>query len=367
MRRRYKLAIAILAALTYSAWIAKEAVAKHQDWAAANMLLNTYFFTPAAPPSTSYSNPGGTGNRASFWTITTNITPSSGAVANIINGNLTADATNSFKMGAAGDKLKYIKFTATDGNAYCIDELRFEADLTNDMDDWMVGATNNDEDYVELGTLVNFHGGLHTLWPWTNTNYFKSYIFWQIPGGLLSTNPFIEEFEFKISTSGSPYSVPTNVPSYLNKYGFLDRTGFMTITTTATTGGGTINNLLDGAAGTNSTDAWFPNSGQSAREIVFDVGSGNTWRATEAQWFSDSLTDHGTWQASWSDDGSSYTNFGSTFTVGGGTAVNIQNVVRTIDLSAMPTGHRFMKWTQTSGTTSSGPWNYEVLIKSAKV
>lgn len=311
-------------------------------------------------PATSYANSGGTGNRSAFWTVTTNITPGSGAVANLVNGNLTGDATNAFKMASASDRLKWIRFHATDGNAYCIDALKLFSDVVNDHDDWFIGATNNGEDWVELGTLSQLAGAVAgTEYTFTNTGYFSDYIIWQKPGSLLSTVPWVEEIDFKISASGTPTSVATNVASYLNKYGFLDRTAFLTVTSTSGNGGGTPSNLVDGAAVDNSTDAWWFQGGQSGREIVFDAGVGNTLRVEEITWWQDTTTSHGTWQPYWGDNALAYTSFDSPKTLGG-------VAVETITLAAMPTGKRALRLLQVTGTTSSSPFLREALLKSSK-
>lgn len=312
-------------------------------------------------PSTSYANPGGTGNRSSFWTITTNITPASGAVANLVNGNLTGDATNAFKMASASDRLKWIRFHATDGLAYCIDALKLFSDVVNDHDDWFIGATNNGEDFVELGTLSQLAGAVAgTEYTFTNTGRYTDYIIWQKPGSLLSTVPWLEEIDFKISTSGAQTSVATNVPSYLNKYGFLDRTSVLTVTSTSGNGGGTPSNLVDGGAVDDANDSWWFQGGQSAREIIFDAGSGNTFRPVEATWWQDNTTSHGTWQAYWGDNVLAYTSFGSTFTLGG-------VAIETIDLSAFPAGgKRALRFLQTVGSTSSSPFLRECLFKASK-
>lgn len=317
----------------------------------------------AAAPSTSYGNPGGTGNRSSFWTVTTNITPSSGTVDNLVDGAIAANATDAFKMGSSSDRLKWIRFHATDGNAYCIDAFKWYADASNNHNDWLWAGTVNGEDWVELKDVVGLNGSTSFVeYTYTNIRGFTDYILWQKPGSLPSAVPFNEEIEFKISTAVSPASVATNVASYANKFGFLDRTAFLTVTSTSGNGGGTPSNLVDGGALDNSADAWWFTGGQSGREIVWDAGVGNTIRVEAIGWYQDNITSHGTWQPYWGDNSLAYTSFDSPKTLGGAGAPFYTEIA----LSGMPTGKRALRLLQVTGTTSSSPFLRESLLKASK-
>lgn len=320
----------------------------------------------APPPATSYANPGGTGDRSAFWTVTTNIVPGSGAVDKLVNGNTTADLSNGFKFNSASERLLWFKVTAADGFAYIIDAFKWYADASNDHDDWLVAGTNNDLDYVEMGT-VTLAGGANVGSPveftWTNSNKaFKSYIVWQKPGSLPSTTPWNVEIEFKISTAYTAYASPTNVPSYANKWGFLDRSALITITTTSATGGGTLSNLVDGVGTDDASGSWWFGGGESGRVMKFDMGSGQAARVTEAQMWQDGNTNCGTWQAAWSDDDSAYTDYGTPQTWGGAGSP----FVATMSFGDPGGAHRYLRLTQTSGTTSSSPFQREILLKASR-
>lgn len=330
------------------------AIAVAAGWIAFFPLVVALSVGSAAAPVTDYGNSGGTGDRSGSITVTTNITPSSGTVAKLVNGSTTADATNAFKMGASTDKLKYIQFDF--GTSKCINAFKWYTDASNSHGDWIWSATNDQITYTELKTCTMAGGAPGaTEFTYTNTKGYRYYILWQKPGSLPSTTPWNTEIEFKIAAA-SAYSPPTTIASYTWKYGFLDRSAFITPTTTSTTGGGTLSNLVDGDAADNASDSWWFGGGQTGREVVFDFGT--AVKLNEVTFMQDLSTNQGSWQAAYSDDNASYTNFGAAFTWGG--AAN-----STGDLSAMPSAHRYVKFTQQSGTTSSSPFQREILFKGS--
>jgi len=84
--------------------------------------------------------------------------------------------------------------------------------------------------------------------------------------------------------------------------------------------------------------------------VRFDFGSGHTATITEATYKQSTTTTEGTWQWQGSNDASSWTNIGSTFTLGGATT----QVITT--LSGNTTAYRFYRLLGMSGTTSFTPW-----------
>jgi hypothetical protein len=311
----------------------------------ASFLISPFNF--GVVPVTSYGNPQGSP------TITTNITPGSGTVASI-NDGVTADG---FKFNSSLDRLKWIMFDFGAGNERCIDAWKIFTDASNTAGAWAWGATNDLTSWAEFLSSFTLGGASsnYTEYTYTNTNGFRYYIMWQKPGSIVSTVPKFSDLKFKIATA-SAYSVPTNVASYLWKYGFKDRSSFITVTTTSGTGGGTLSNLVDGDAGDNSTDSWWFQGGQTGRSMRFDFGT--AVKLTEITFMQDLTTSQGTWQPSFSDDGSTTTNFGSPITWGG--AANSVG-----DLSAWTGTHRYLHLTQVTGTTSSSPFQREILIKGS--
>ena len=111
----------------------------------------------------------------------------------------------------------------------------------------------------------------------------------------------------KIEISGT-YAAPAT--SYSNPQGRGDRTGQITVTTTATLGGGSpaIGTLVNGSL----TDGLWLVAGQTGREIKFDFGVGTPRLVTEAMWRQNTGNDHGTWKWQGSNDNSTYTDIGGT-------------------------------------------------------
>lgn len=151
-------------------------------------------------------------------------------------------------------------------------------------------------------------------------------------------------------------------PSYWNAGGMGDRTSSITVTTTATLGGGTINNLIDGGFATGNTDSCWFNSGQTLREVKFDFGAGVQKIIDGFRWFQDTSATHGTWVFEGSNDDSTYTTIGSSFTLG----TNTEGTnTYTFFSGANSTAYRYYKLRQTSGTTASNPYLREIHFRIA--
>lgn len=143
-----------------------------------------------------------------------------------------------------------------------------------------------------------------------------------------------------------------SAPSFWNDtYGaYGDRTGSITVTTTATLGGGTISNLVDGAFTDNATDSCFFGS-ETLREIKFDFATAKC--ITGFRWIQGQPGTHGTWVFEGSNDDSSYTTL-NTATLGHA------SVEAFTYLFANTTNYRYYKLRQTSGTTNGSPWLREI-------
>jgi len=137
--------------------------------------------------------------------------------------------------------------------------------------------------------------------------------------------------------------------SYSNLGGNGDRRPYITVTTTATAGGGVVSGLVDSSQFT--TNAFWWSGSQSGREVVFDFRSPRL--ITEAKWYQSNAGTHGTWQWQGSPDNAAWTNIGATFTLGG-TAQTITT------LSGNVTSYRYYRLLQTAGTTNSSPFLLEI-------
>lgn len=87
----------------------------------------------------------------------------------------------------------------------------------------------------------------------------------------------------------------------------------------------------------------------------FDFGSAKL--ITEIKFYQSAATEHGIWKVQGSNNGTDFTDIGSSFTLGGSTLQTIT------EISANETFYRYYRLTKVSGTTSPGPWTYELEFK----
>ena len=139
--------------------------------------------------------------------------------------------------------------------------------------------------------------------------------------------------------------------SYSNPGGTGNRIASITITTTVSVPAGNVTMLING---TQADEFWWQNA-QSGRELRVDFGTPRN--ITEAKWYQSSTNSHGDWKWQGSSDGSSWTDIGSSFTLGG---VATQTITT---LTANTNRWRYYRMLQVSGGTSSGPFLRELEFK----
>ena len=134
-----------------------------------------------------------------------------------------------------------------------------------------------------------------------------------------------------------------------------DRTGSITVTTDQTLGAGTINNLVDGASGGNSTDAIWISGDVTGKHITFDFGSQQ--KITETTWTISTATgSNGTFKWQGSNNGSSFSDIGSgTFTLNATTNVDTT-------LSGNTNSYRYYRALGVSDTSATN-WITETTFK----
>lgn len=145
--------------------------------------------------------------------------------------------------------------------------------------------------------------------------------------------------------------------SYANSGGTGDRTGSITLTVTGSLNGsavGTPNVLLDGVT-SGATNLYFNNNSANSYGFKFDFGTAKI--INEAKFHQENTTSHGTWKWQGSNDGSSWTDIGSSFTFGGA-AIQTQT-----SLSGNTTAYRYYQVIGVSGTASNSPYIYEFEFK----
>lgn len=317
----------------------------------------------AGVPGTSYGNTGGTGDRTATITVTSNKCMNQGTDSNLVDGAFGTNSTDSRDFHALCTGC-IIQWDFGSGNSNIIDEMKWYSSGTDTHSTWVVEASADAIHWIVMKASFTLGGssGANTI-SWTNAS--GSYRYWRLrqtdDATTVSSSPWDEEIEFKLAafTGSTP---ATNVQSYGSRGGCGDRTSVITITTTATMGGGsTIDKLINGSAFRvgldNATDACFWNGGQSTREVKFDFGASYSPIITEFTWYQDGVANHGTWKIAGSNDDSSYTDILTGLTLGGAT--------RTAYAMTNSTAYRYYKLIQTAGTTSSSPWLREIWFKLA--
>lgn len=153
----------------------------------------------------------------------------------------------------------------------------------------------------------------------------------------------------KKNTGGGGGGVET---SYANTGGTGDRTAIITATSAVVNfGTGNATKLING---TSVFDCWWHGSLTGAY-VQFDFGSGKV--INEAKWYQSALDSNGVWQWEGSNDASSWTAIGSSFTLGTSATQTIT------ELSGNTTSYRYYRLNGVSGSASSGAWLYEMEFK----
>lgn len=149
------------------------------------------------------------------------------------------------------------------------------------------------------------------------------------------------------------------ITSYSNPLSTGNRPS-IAVSTTATLGAGSVSALVDGAYTAGAPSPFF-NSGQSSVNILFDFGVQKVINAFK--WYQDIAISHGTWVMEGSNDNSSYTQIGSSFSLGTGTGGGSTQGAPTEFVVPNSSAYRYYRLRQTAGTTSSNPWLEEIEFK----
>lgn len=159
------------------------------------------------------------------------------------------------------------------------------------------------------------------------------------------------------SSGKSVWTAESVVPEmlYTNTGGQGDRRAIIDITNTILFQT-PISAIIDGAS-VNTT--YFQPSAQDVAEkyIRFDFKTGNSKYISEARWYQDLTTSHGTWKWQGSNDASTWVDIGNSFTLGGGT-----NNYHT-ELNGNVTGYRYYQLIGVSGINSNACYIREIEFK----
>lgn len=153
--------------------------------------------------------------------------------------------------------------------------------------------------------------------------------------------------------------------SYSNVGGSGDRTSIIAVTLTAglqnATSVGPTSALVNGGFAQNDTDSiYFTNAVAAAGLVIkfdFGAGAGLTKLIDEAKWYQSTSASHGAWKWQGSNNDSSYTDIGVSFTLGGSTTQT------QTQLNGNVTPYRYYQLLGVSGSASSAPWLEEIEFK----
>jgi len=148
--------------------------------------------------ATSYSNPGGTGDRRALIPMTTT-GGFAGTVNNLIDGT---QIDNVWFSGAATDYLFQFDFDGVAGGSgakVVIDEAKWYQSTANSHGDFQWEASNDASSWVAIGSSFNLGGTLTQTMTSLSGNT-TAYRYYRMRGvaGFVSASPYLREIEFKV-------------------------------------------------------------------------------------------------------------------------------------------------------------------------
>ena len=172
---------------------------------------------------------------------------------------------------------------------------------------------------------------------------------WTLIAGSASLSPGYNYFLAEAVITGI-------APSYANVGGTGDRRSVITLTHTAAfTDTGSL--MLDGSY---SNTGWWHEEDITGKVFLFDLSSSTHKVITEATWYQDNSSTHGTWRWQGSALGVLWTNIGNTFTLGGTAQVQTE-------LSGNLTAYTYYRLLGVSGSSSPSPYLREIEFKIGDV
>lgn len=298
----------------------------------------------------------------------------------LASGTLTAgntlsvsyNATTGNTLDTAGNELATLSnFSITNGvgggttlNAPTGVTLGTATDVTQPLTWTDTNSSPNENGYKVYYNTVNTFGSatLATTTAANATSYTVTgltastlYYYWVVAQGNGTTTA-----DSSPSTVQSGSTAAGSSTSYANTGGTGDRSAVITVTSFSSAplvASGSIANLVNGNL--TETSTWFNNIDISADPawIQFDFGSGASKIIDEAKWYQSGSQTQGTWKWQGSNDGSSWTDIGSSFTLGGATTQTISA------LAGNTTGYRYYRMLGVSGTPSPSPYIFEIEFK----
>jgi len=162
---------------------------------APNELLSVAGNIGIGSDSSSYLWSGGSGDRTTFMTVTSNLSVS-GALSKLVNGSLSQTAF--WFNGEAVNGTKYLKFDF--GSAKVVNEMKFYQDGTaSNQGVWQFQGSNDNSNWTSIGTTFTL-GGVATETITTMSANTTAYRYYQLLGvsGTTSSAPYVFQFTFQI-------------------------------------------------------------------------------------------------------------------------------------------------------------------------
>jgi F5/8 type C domain-containing protein len=322
--------------------------------------------------ATSYANNSGTGDRRPEINITTDLQSSAGDLGGGVNFSsddmtvLLDGTTNSGgrEMGNANNgadrKLVFDWGVGAETNIV-IDEIKIYCQNSTSFGNWTIDGSDDNSSWTNLkasfALALTAAGAAFSFTNTTGYRYYRIHTTSMANAG--GGSGFWYEVEFKVDDLSQ-----STRPSWYNAGGKGARSAFITTSTSGLSiSSGVAANLVDGSYTDNSSHALALSGGDNAAQIQFDFGSGASVTINQVSLKSVNTpgNSHGTWKLRGSNNGSTWTDIGSTFALM--LVVGTSSITYSRHIVANTTGYRYYRLEQTAGSTSNNPDILEIEFK----
>ena len=221
-----------------------------------------------------------------------------------------------------------------------VDEAKWYQGGTDNRGIWKWQGSNDDSTWYDIGSPFTLGGATTQVQTQLNGNT-TAYRYLRLFGisGNANDSGLLEEIEFKIT-----YNANNVTTSYGNTGGVGNRSSLITVTSNISILSGSVATLVDGSL---SNGLWPNNQGASGKYFRFDYGAGASKVINEARLSLNGPTTLGTWKWQGSNDGTNWSDIGSSFSMDG-----VDPVVMT-SMAGNTTGYRYYQLLGLSGTLNS--------------
>lgn len=147
--------------------------------------------------ATSYANTGGTGDRTSIITVTSNRLFETGAYQALVNGVTSVETLQYWVNGTLSADVHYVQFDF--GSSKIIDEAKYYQQLTSTQGTWKWQGSADASSWSNIGSSFGL-GGVTTQTITALSGNVTGYRYYRLlaVSGTSNDSPWIYEFEFKI-------------------------------------------------------------------------------------------------------------------------------------------------------------------------